>query len=270
MTAHMLAQALAYAVRGWPVFPCRPDQGECPYLPPRKCQCKAPLGAAVPNGCLDATTDPGRIRAWWRSWPAANVAIATGAPGPDVLDIDVDQAGSGYRALNKLIGAGVASGASIMVRTPRGGAHIYYAGTGQGCHRLGRHHLDFKATGGYVLAPSSTIHGGRTYRLLDQQPAAKSLDWDAVIRVLDPPRQRTATPQTWSGDDLPPKVQRALAADDSDRSVALYRLVGACVRSGMDEAAIYQLAGGYQPALEKYGPRLDTEVTRCLRRIGAA
>ena len=61
----ILGQALAYASIGWPVFPCRPDQGECPYLPTRKCECKAPLGQAVPHGCLDATTDPERIRAWW-------------------------------------------------------------------------------------------------------------------------------------------------------------------------------------------------------------
>jgi hypothetical protein len=265
----LLAQALAYASIGWPVFPCRPDQGECPYLPTRKCECKAPLGQAVPHGCLDATTDPERIRAWWASWPHANAALATGAPGPDVLDVDVDKTGSGYPALSRLIRAGVAGGASIMVRTPRGGAHIYYAGTGQGCHRLGRHHLDFKATGGYVLAPGSTIHGGRAYRILDRRPSTTALDWQAVQRLLDPPRKPAPRPGTWGGGELPAGVQRALAADDTDRSKALHRLVGACVRAGMNETDIHQLAGNYQPALEKYGARLDAEVERSLRRIGA-
>jgi hypothetical protein len=264
----ILGQALAYASIGWPVFPCRPDQGECPYLPTRKCECKAPLGQAAPHGCLDATTDPERIRAWWASWPHANAALATGAPGPDVLDVDVDKTGTGYTALSRLIRAGVASGASIMVRTPRGGSHIYYAGTGQGCHRLGRHHLDFKATGGYVLAPGSTIHGGRAYRILDQRPSAASLDWDAVTLILDPPRPRTTSSGTWQGSGLPPGVQRALAADATDRSAALHRLVGACVRAGLDETTIHQLAGSYQPALEKYGARLGAEVERSLRRIG--
>src|SRR5579859_4487703 len=67
-----LSQAMAYARRGWPVFPCQP-------------------GAKMPatrHGFRDATTDPQQIRWWWDRQPAANVAIATGAPGPDVLDVD--------------------------------------------------------------------------------------------------------------------------------------------------------------------------------------
>ena len=89
-------------------------------------------------------------------------------------------------------------------------------------------------------------------------------------RLLDPPRPRTTPPGTWQGGELPPGVQRALAADATDRSAALHRLVGACVRAGMNEDTIHQLAGSYQPALEKYGARLDAEVERSLRRIGAA
>jgi len=64
--------ALEYAGRGWPVFPCRPGRKE----------------PATRHGFLDATTDPDQIRAWWRRDPAANLAIATGLPGPDVLDVD--------------------------------------------------------------------------------------------------------------------------------------------------------------------------------------
>jgi hypothetical protein len=210
------------------------------------------------------------IGGWWARWPDANPAIRTGGRGPDVLDVDVDHDGSGYPALGKLVRAGVATGASIMVRTPRGGAHVYYAGTDQGCHRLGRHHLDFKSAGGYVLAPGSTIHGGRAYRIVDERPSEATLDWDAVIRVLDPPQRREPLPgAAWAGGDLPPMVQRALAAEAHDRSAALFRLVGACVRSGVDEGTIYQLAAAYPPALEKYGARLAVEVGRCLRRIGA-
>ncbi len=48
----LLAAALEYARRGWPVLP----------LAPRG---KAPLGALVPRGLNDATTDPERIRQWW-------------------------------------------------------------------------------------------------------------------------------------------------------------------------------------------------------------
>jgi hypothetical protein len=259
----ILDQALNYAAAGWPVFPCRPDADPCPT--PDRCQCKAPVTL---NGFKDATTDPALIRAWWRRWPDANVAVATGAPGPDVLDVDVKPAGSGYTALNKLKRAGLLTGASRLVRTRSGGLHVYYAGTSQRGGGLPRHHLDFKACGGYVLAPPSRVHG-KPYQLLDHRPGAAALDWAAVKRLLDPPRRPVPRPGTWQGGDLPPGVQRALAADDTDRSKALHRLVGACVRAGMNETDIHQLAGNYQPALEKYGARLGAEVERSLRRIGA-
>jgi hypothetical protein len=258
----VLGQALAYAAGGWPVFPCRPDADPCPA--PDRCQCKAPV---TPSGFKDATTDPGMIRNWWRRWPDANVAIATGQPGPDVLDVDVKPGGSGYAALNKLKRAGLLTGASRLVRTRSGGLHVYYAGTSQRGGGQPRYHLDFKAIGGYVLAPPSRVHG-RPYELLDHRAGGAPLDWQAVKRLLDPPRRPAARPSTWQGGELPPGVQRALAADAADRSKALHRLVGACVRAGLDEPTIHQLAGNYQPALEKYGARLDAEVERSLRRIG--
>jgi len=258
----LLGQALTYAATGWPVFPCRPDVDVCPV--PERCPCKAP---ATPNGFKDATTDPAVIRAWWARLPDANVAIATGTPGPDVLDVDVKPSGSGFAALNELKRAGLLTGASALVRTRSGGLHVYYAGTSQRGGALPRHHLDFKAAGGYVIAPPSKVHG-KPYELIDHRPGTAILDWPTAKRLLDPPRHRAATPGAWQGGDLPPRVQRALAADATDRSAALHRLVGACVRAGMNEDAIHQLAASYPPALEKYGARLAAEVERSMRRIG--
>src|SRR6266542_926058 len=71
-TENTVRRALAYASHGWPVFPCQPGGKE----------------PATRHGFHDATTSPDRIRSWWRRQPAANLAIATGRPGPDVLDID--------------------------------------------------------------------------------------------------------------------------------------------------------------------------------------
>ena len=258
----VLRQALAYAAAGWPVFPCRPNADPCPA--PGKCDCKAPLTV---HGFLDATTDPAVIGAWWVRWPAANVAIATGAPGPDVLDVDVKPDGNGFAALNRLKRAGLLTGAARLVRTRSGGIHVYYAGTSQRGGALPRHRLDFKAAGGYVLAPPSRIHGS-PYEPVDQRDGSAALDWQAAKRVLDPPRRPVRRPSTWQGGELSPGVQRALTADASDRSAALHRLVGACVRAGMDEAAIHELAAGYPPAVEKYGARLPAEVERSMRRIG--
>ena len=254
------------AGHGWPVFPTRPNRPDCPT--PVKCRvCKSPL---TPNGFLDATTDPDVIRAWWARWPDANVAIATGHPGPDVLDVDNKPEGSGFAALSRIKRAGLLTGARALMRTPSNGIHVYFTGSTQTCHSIPRLFLDFKASGGYVLVPPSRVHG-RPYELADWREGTSSgLDWQAVKQLLDPPRRPEARPAVrWDGGELPPGVQRALAADASDRSRALHRLVGACVRAGMDEDTIYQLAGSYQPALEKYGARLGAEVERSLRRIGA-
>jgi hypothetical protein len=138
------------------------------------------------HGLLDATTDPDVIRQWWRRWPAANVAIATGAPGPDVLDVDDHGAGSGWPAYERLKSAGLLAGAIAIVTTPSGGQHVYYRGTGQTGGRLRGQFLDFKATGGYVLAPPSTVHG-QPYTLTSHRPASGTLDWQAVVALLAPP-----------------------------------------------------------------------------------
>jgi hypothetical protein len=264
MTGGVLGQALAYGAANWPVFPARANADPCPY-PPGECECKAPLTA---HGFKDATTDPEVICGWWRKWPDANVAIATGQPGPDVLDVDVKPGGSGFAALNRLKRAGLVTGAAVLVRTRSGGVHIYFAGSDEGCHSLPRHHLDLKARSGYVLAPPSRIHGS-PYELLEERDATGRLDWQAVKQLLDPPRRPRILATRWDGGDLPPGVQRALAADAADRSAALHRLVGACIRAGLDKDTIHQVAASYQPALEKYGARLGAEVERSMRRIGA-
>jgi hypothetical protein len=116
MTDDTLRQALAYAARGWPVFPCQPGQ-------------KIP---ATTHGYRDATTDPGQIIAWYALRPECNLAIATGAPGPDVLDVDQHgPAGNGFAALIRLRDAGLLNGAAAYVRTPSGGMHAYFAGSHQ-------------------------------------------------------------------------------------------------------------------------------------------
>jgi hypothetical protein len=121
MTNQTLRQALACASRGWPVFPCMHGR-------------KIPL---TRHGFRDATTDERRITAWFGSRPDWNLAIATGAPGPDVLDVDQHgQAGNGFAALARLRDAGPLAGASYYVRTPGGGLHAYF--TGSDCPRTQR------------------------------------------------------------------------------------------------------------------------------------
>jgi hypothetical protein len=173
MTDATLRQALALATRGWPVLPCQPGR-------------KTP---ATAHGVRDATTDPAQITAWFGRHPDWNLAIATGAPGPDVLDVDQHgPAGNGYAAFGQLRDAGLLDGATAYVRTPSGGLHAYFTGTGQRNGHLPGYHLDFRSRGGYVLTPPSRIDG-QPYQLVQALHGRGTLDWDAVLGHLHPPRQ---------------------------------------------------------------------------------
>ena len=175
MTGARVRQALDYAARGWPVFPCHVGQ-------------KTP---ATAHGYRDATTDPGQITAWFTRNPLQNVAIATGAPGPDVLDVDDHgPAGNGYAAFARLSRAGLLDSAAAYVRTPSGGLHAYFTGSAQRNGHLPARHLDFRSRGGYVLAPPSVVDG-RHYRLIRTVQAGGGLDWSAVTALLEPGGQVT-------------------------------------------------------------------------------
>jgi bifunctional DNA primase/polymerase-like protein len=176
-----LRQALAFAADGWPVLPCQAGR-------------KTP---ATRHGVRDATTDPGQVTAWFGHHPDWNLAIATGAPGPDVLDVDEHgDAGNGYAAFHRLHRAGLLDGASSYVRSPSGGLHAYFAGSDQRNGHLPGFHLDFRSRGGYVLTPPSQIDG-KPYQLVRALGGRGGLDWDAAIRHLQPQREprRSRYPQ---------------------------------------------------------------------------
>ena len=174
MSGETLRQALDYAAHGWPVFPCQPGG-------------KAPV---TRHGFHDATTDPGQINRWFDGHLDWNLAVATGAPGPDVLDVDQHgQAGNGFAAFTRLHRAGLLAGASAYVGTPSGGLHAYFTGSQQRSGHLARHHLDFRAAGGYVLVPPSQV-SGKPYRLVQTAAGRGGLDWAAVTGMLEPRPQQ--------------------------------------------------------------------------------
>ncbi len=207
MTDATLRQALAYARRGWPVFPCLPGE-------------KIP---ATRHGFRDATTDQQQITDWFTRRPGYNLAIATGAPGPDVLDIDQHgPAGNGHEAFDRLRAAGLADGAAAWVRTPSGGMHAYFVGSDQRSGRLPRHHLDFRAQGGYVLTLSSQV-GGRPYQILQNFRRRDGLDWTAATRLLEPQRQSELPGQRSAPDlDLSHLARWVASQPQGNRNNGLY------------------------------------------------
>ncbi|HEX9117395.1 MAG TPA: phage/plasmid primase, P4 family [Anaerolineae bacterium] len=162
MSDDCLEAALAYAGRGWAVFPLwwpRPD-GACACGDPGCTSCgKHPLGACAPHGMKDATTDPETIRTWWRRFPEANVAIATGQAS-GLIVIDEDSADAGREGLR--LGGYPETPA---VTTGRG-RHIYLALPADGkagCRTRLLPDTDLKGEGGYVAAPPSRHRSGRRY-----------------------------------------------------------------------------------------------------------
>ncbi len=253
MTGSTLRQALAFATCGWPVLPCQP-------------------GAKIPataHGFRDATTDPHQITAWFGRHPDWNLAIATGAPGPDVLDVDEHgPAGNGYPAFRRLRDAGLLDGAMIYVRTPSGGLHAYFTGTAQRCGHLPDCHLDFCSAGGYVLTPPSQI-GGQPYQLLAQPGGQGGLDWAAVTQLLQPQRQpclpQPRQPQAPS--DIAHLARWVAAQPEGNRNAGLFWAANRALEN--DPAADLSPLG----AAARQAGLGDPEITRTLdsaRRTGQA
>ena len=170
MTDTTLGHALAYARRGWPVFPCLPGQ-------------KIP---ATTHGFHDATTDEQQITAWFTRHPGRNLAIATGAPGPNVLHVDQHGPdGSGFPAYARLRRAGLLTNAPPPTpNSSAGGSDADFTVATRNGH-LPDCHLDFRWPCGYILARPSHV-GGHPYQLLKTTGAHGTLDRDAVTRSCNP------------------------------------------------------------------------------------
>jgi hypothetical protein len=229
----LLAWALRYAELGRPVFPCWPSK-------------KNPIGPAVPHGCLDATTDPAIIAAWWTQWPSANVAVATGTPGPDVVDFDLKKGAPGAESFARLRDAGLLRGAFMVVTTPSGGWHLYFTGTRQGNGARARHGVDFRGAGGYVVAPPSYVvddergYAGHYAVAEHREPTGATVDWSAIRDFLDPPRP----PRQYHGEragNFDALVRWLEERPAGDRNGALYWATLRAVEGGADDAVLDQL-----------------------------
>ena len=220
-----LQAARRYAARGWPVFPCAPGE-------------KVPV---TRRGFLDASTDPERIAAWWKSGPDRNVAIATGAPGPDVVDVDQHgEAGNGFAAWNRARRAGLVTGPQAIVRTPSSGMHAYFAGTDQRSGKITGQHLDFRARGGYIIAPPSAVTG-RRYEVVQHQPSDATVDFAAIRSLLEPqhekPRQAQPRRDAERPRDLTHLAAWVAAQPEGNRNDGLFWAASRAAEAG-DPAAL--------------------------------
>ena len=174
----LAASARHLAQVGVPVFPCQPSG-------------KRPL---TTRGFHDATTDIGRVEAWWSRTPEANLGVPTGAvSGMVVVDVDVHGPVDGRQAFARAERAGLVDGWGLLVETPTGGLHAHFAATAGGEQRswqAARAGVDFRGDGGYIIvSPSVRIVGGVPIRYevvnVGDQPAA-ALDSRRLRDFLDP------------------------------------------------------------------------------------
>ncbi|MFA5053578.1 MAG: bifunctional DNA primase/polymerase, partial [Parcubacteria group bacterium] len=205
--------ALAYAKRGFRVFPVQPRE-------------KIPLGKAAPHGCLDATTDAAKIKAWWSEYPDANVGIAC---GNGLLVLDIDAHNGGDESFELLESEHGKTPDTPMVLTGGGGRHLYFAYPGKLKNKVALERgIDIRSEGGYVVAPPS-IH-----------PSGKRWEWEASSRIDE--MEMAPAPQ-WLVDRLsePARGQRGQANGTTiDRVDADGILSG--VPSGQRHAALFRYA----------------------------
>jgi hypothetical protein len=237
-----------YAEVGWPVFPCRAGSKE----------------PATEHGFHDARADHRQIERWWSRDPDRNVAIATGAPGPDVVDVDVHENGSGFAAFNRAKRAGLVGGYHAIVRTPSTGFHLYYQGTGQRNGSIRGQHVDFRSQGGYVVAPPSRA-GGAQYIVVKHEPATgATVSWDAIRGLLEPQPQPGRQPggrargRDTEATSLDRLVEWTARREAGDRNFPLFyaakqatlagQLDGAAVERFVDAARRSGLEGGEREA----------------------
>jgi len=172
-----LIYALAYAKRGIPVFPCDPKT-------------KAPL---TQKGFYDATTDPEKIRTWWKRWSNAIIGIPTGrASGRFVIDVDIKHGKNGFETLAALEAEYGPLPETLTAVTPSGGEHRYFLMPdtdpllGNTASSLGPG-LDTRGQGGFTIVVPSEIDG-RAYKWISEvrSPAALPAKWIDLLQGLKP------------------------------------------------------------------------------------
>jgi hypothetical protein len=211
--------ALAYAARGIPVLPLhhpitrgsavRPVPAGEPAVPGwlRGCSCgdracaqagKHPLGALVPHGLTEATTNRARVLAWWTAHPQANVGLATGHRF-DVLDLDGPAGVAALREFADQHGIRLPNRGPV-VRSGRGdgGWHYYLAPTGLPRRPQLLDGVDYQALGAYVVAPPSRHASGQRYawaRDLDRPlPALPAALYERLAERAQPAHSVPAVP----------------------------------------------------------------------------
>ncbi len=171
ITTREARAAIAYATRGWSIFPCALD--------------KRPLTG---HGHRDASCDLERVRAWWAAHPHASIGWALPR---DLFALDIDPRHGGHDSLAKLEREHGRLPVTLSQMTGGGGEHRFFrVPSDVEIRQLAglRDGLDTRAPGrGYVLLAPSRHPSGRRYRWGDRVPPVAPPGWLVDLVRVRPP-----------------------------------------------------------------------------------
>ncbi len=231
MANEMLVAALAYAKRGWAIFPVGSD--------------KKPL---TKHGVQDATTNPEKIEEMWARWPHANIALNVGEANMMVLDLDP---GHDIKELKANVGSPLPE-TLLSSGTPRGGRHLYYAIAedeivAASASKLAPH-VDVRSFHSYVLLPPSRTKDGEYTWISEGKPAFRT---DEILRLANAGRDRHRDHDTWIIEaDLQENINACpvwlrdkakVAIDGQGGDQCAYDTAAMCKSFGISEALAFDL-----------------------------
>ena len=138
---------------------------------------------------------------------------------------------------------------------PPAAACTYFSGSGQRSSHLPARYIDFLSNGGYVLTPPSQIDGVPYQYATGLARHGEPMDWPAVLRLLDPARERQKPAPRPAADQQTVALTRWLAAQregnrnnglfwaanralEADPAADLSPLAAAARQAGLDDPEI--------------------------------
>lgn len=199
----MLETALHFAARGRRIMPvCWADStGGCGFHEDCEEPGKRPLTSWVRGGRGHrATTEATVIEVWWRRWPEAGMAMATGS-GIAVLDVDLKPDVDGDVSLAHLQRTYGDLPRTVVTRTPSGGAHLWFTvdddeRVANSVSSLGPG-LDVRGDGGFVVVPPSPGYRFDTEAGLRRFRPATAPAW--LVDLVQPRGHDDSTPSGGNG-----------------------------------------------------------------------
>ena len=152
--------AIFYASIGWPVFPLKPGT-------------KIP---ATRNGVKDATVNPSIVMKMFKPNSKYNIGIATG----HMFDVmDIDPANGGRETFLRLLSTNKIKPPHAVCVTRSSGLHLYYptsVNARNGSNVFGLKGIDYRARGGYVVAPPSIVDGSKYSFVVYPSPKIRNVN----------------------------------------------------------------------------------------------